>query len=656
MLNITNNYRRSWRCKFILFDNKKNNNSKDKNIKNFGFWLILCLVLVTVIRLATLNDKSVEYQDKEIIINKPDQVTYLNDFKKLLNEDKVDTVYIEDNSGVLLFTVKDGVKVKSVKYKTNQGYNVGKLVKQSEKYVKEKVNSKDKDKYILTYRSFNPQTEEFDTLLYSKDVQVIKLPSPKEISFLSALASSSSIVLVILMTRYMLFPDGFTSDDSKNSKNKSTVRLDDISGHKEIKEDLLFTLDCLQNPKKYEGMGAEIPKGLLFYGPPGNGKTLLAKALAGEASIPFYPVSGPDFLDKFVGMGPQRVKSLFKKARKNAPCIIFIDEIDSIGSARSNANNKGFDEVLNQFLIELDGFEPNRGILVIAATNRVDTLDEALIRPGRFDRQILINNPDKLERLALLKSCFEGKTLDESVDMDKLAGLLYGFSNAKVKYFVNDAALIAAKKNKKAIDNEDIDESYVKQVLSANIKKRANAEEEVSILAYHEAGHALITKLCTNDTINKVTIVGTTGNTGGFVSSTPRTETLISRYDFYNKIRVLYGGRIAEYIYFNEDFDKVTSGAANDLEQVNYYLDIIISSLGMDEGLLFALPESERKNNQDVMNAKKELSKKLFNETLELMINNKQALIAIADALINKESLTSDELDAILEPYSLEYL
>lgn len=629
-------------------NNKKKNIGDDKGKKRNNSLQLFLLLLIGIALFVCNKDNT--YINKKLILNEPSKITLKNEFTKLVESNCVETVYMNDKISNILFTVKEGTDVKQVDYKTNEGKVIKKLEEQSKKYKNSKIK---KEKAIFVYKSFNPGNEDFKDYLLSKDIQVLSLPNPEDKSILNKIITSFlTIMMYILLFKIFLFPSN--SETSQKECKIPNVKFSDIAGNKEAKEEMQFLVNFLKDPNSVNKLGATMPKGVLFYGPPGTGKTMLAKAIAGEAGVPFFSRSGTDFIDKYVGVGSQRVRSLFKTASKHAPCIIFIDEIDSIGSARGS-DIKEFDNTLNQLLVELDGFEPNEGVIVIAATNRIDTLDSGLIRPGRFDRHIAINLPDKKDRELLLKEYLKDKPLNEDVNIETLSALTYNFSGAGIKSLVNDAALIATQKKSDSISSADFDDAFVKSAFGAFPKKVYDEDIDMKkIITYHEAGHALVTKLFTNNKVHKVTIVGTTGGTGGFTCSTPEKEAMLSKDDLFNKIRVNYGGRIGEYLFYDKDDSKITTGASGDLRTISELLDYIIREVGMYEDMLFKLSESEC-SNEDVLNYKKELSKKLYNETLVSLEANVHVLQAISEELFDKETLTNDEIDEIISSYEIVY-
>lgn len=644
-----------------MLKNRKTKKEKDKNIHrkrrrrlgkrgsaSGGFFLILLFISIVIMFFS--SNASSEFKDKKIIINEPTKVTYTEEFKKLVTDGKVESVYISSESPILLFTVKDGTKVKQVEYKSPEGNALKKLSEESEKYLK---NDSKNDDFISTYRSFNPSTDDFKNLIYSNNIQVFQLPVSKA-SLLSVLLKP----IITILTYVLIFKIIFNPPKKETAVNDTDipqVKFSDIAGNEEAKEEMQFLVDYLKDPSKFNNIGATIPKGILLEGDPGTGKTLLAKAVAGEAGVPFFEKSGTDFIDKYVGVGSQRVRSLFKKARAQAPCIVFIDEIDSIGSKRGESGLREYDNTLNQMLVEMDGFKSSEGVILIAATNRKDTLDPALIRPGRFDRHVAIKLPDKKDRKALLELYFKDKPVSEDINLDELSGLLYGFSGASIKTFVNEAALVATRKNQDCITREDLDEALVKMHYGAHPKKITEDNHEKSkLIAYHEVGHALAIKLWTTDVLNKVTIIGTTNGVGGFTSHTPEEEILSSRQDLYNQIRVSYGGRIAEYLLFGKDYDKVTVGASSDLKNVARILDVIVSELGMSDSLLFCLSDKEI-DKQEILEQKKALSKKLYDETLESLEANIHILHHISSVLLDRETLSGEEFDQLLSMHEIVY-
>jgi len=369
------------------------------------------------------------------------------------------------------------------------------------------------------------------------------------------------------------------------NEEKKKVRFKDVAGADEEKQELVEIVEFLKDPRKFAELGARIPKGVLLVGPPGTGKTLLARAVAGEAGVPFFSISGSDFVEMFVGVGASRVRDLFETAKKNAPCIIFIDEIDAVGRQRGAGLGGGHDEreqTLNQLLVEMDGFSGNEGIIIIAATNRPDILDPALLRPGRFDRQITVDRPDVKGREAVLKVHARNKPLDESVDLKTIAMRTPGFSGADLENLLNEAALVAARQNKKKIDMSDIDEATDRVIAGPAKKSRVISEKERNIVAYHEAGHTVIGMVLDEaDMVHKVTIVPR-GQAGGYAVMLPKEDRyFMTKPELLDKITGLLGGRVAEEIVFGE----VSTGAHNDFQRATSIARRMVTEFGMSEKL-----------------------------------------------------------------------
>ena len=440
-------------------------------------------------------------------------------------------------------------------------------------------------------------------------------------------------------------------EDSSVDKIKK-VTFDDVQGIDELKPDLYRLVDCLKNPKKYQELGARMPKGLILYGPPGTGKTLIAKALAGEAGVPFHSACGSDFVEKYVGVGAQRVRELYKQARKSAPCIVFIDEIDAVGGGRGDSNNSEKDQTINALLAELDGFKGSDNILTICATNRLDILDPALMRAGRFDLKLAVGLPDKEGREAILKLHSKNKKLAKEIDISHIAKQTVGFSGAELEALMNESALIAASSDKKSIDNEDVENAFFKIIMQGNKKKNKKEDDkQLELIAWHESGHTLVTKLLTKTGVPTVTIIGSTSGAGGVTFMSPEEEKLSSKKDLKNEIKISYGGRAAEEILLGNS-DEITTGASADIRSATQVIKSYISNYGMgNKGLLDV---KQLTSQYDILEEATELSNSLYKETLDFLKENIDKLRALAETLLEKETLYEDEIDVILGLKSAE--
>ena len=441
-------------------------------------------------------------------------------------------------------------------------------------------------------------------------------------------------------------------------EQKTGVTFKDVAGQDEAKESVREIVDFLHNPGKYTSIGAKLPKGALLVGPPGTGKTLLAKAVAGEAGVPFFSLSGSDFVEMFVGVGASRVRDLFKQAQQSAPCIIFIDEIDAIGKSRDSRYGGGNDEreqTLNQLLAEMDGFDSSKGVLILAATNRPEVLDKALLRPGRFDRRIIVDKPDLKGRLETLKVHSKDVLMDDSVDLDAIALATAGAVGSDLANIINEAAINAVKNGRRAVTQQDLFESVEVVIAGKEKKDRILGKEEKRMVAYHEVGHALITCLMKNaEPVQKITIVPRTMGSLGYTMQVPEEEKyLLTKDELITKIVMLLGGRAAEEIVFHT----VTTGASNDIERATKLARTMVSQYGMSEtfGLMgLESVESQYLDGRSVLNCSDQTAAKLDDEVnkmlkeyyakaKELLSENMECLDSVAEYLIDKETITGKE-------------
>lgn len=449
--------------------------------------------------------------------------------------------------------------------------------------------------------------------------------------------------------------------------DRPTVTFADVAGVDESKEELAEVVDFLKEPKKFIALGARIPKGVLLVGSPGTGKTLLAKAVAGEAGVPFFSISGSEFVEMFVGVGASRVRDLFDQAKKNSPCIIFIDEIDAVGRQRGSGLGGSHDEreqTLNQMLVEMDGFDTDTNIIIIAATNRPDILDPALMRPGRFDRQVILDRPDVVGREAILRVHSKGKPLESDVDLATIARSTPGFVGADLENLMNEAAILAARRNKLSIGTGEISEAVERVMMGPAKKSRILSENEKKIIAYHEAGHAVIMNVIPEcDPVHKVTIIGR-GSAGGYTMNLPiEDRVLMSKKELEADMVSLLGGRMAEELMFND----ITSGASNDLERVTDLARKMVMRLGMSDSLgpvtygkkeemIFLGRElSEQRDYSEsiaesIDQEVRRIVQAAYESAREILTQYREELDKIAASLIEKESLTREEFEAIFPP------
>lgn len=508
----------------------------------------------------------------------------------------------------------------------------------------------------------NPRKEGFKEELLKADIIVDEMKNQEmlnqAISYLILIGGI--IVVFFVVSKKSPQVQSKKSKVGMNIKPEERVRVSfsDIAGNQEAVQSVKELIDFIKNPEKYAKYGARMPRGVILYGPPGTGKTLLAKAIAGEAGVPFYAVSGSDFVQVYVGVGAARIRELFKRARQSEKCVIFIDEIDALGKKRDGGldggGNDERDQTLNALLAEMSGFNENQGIVVVAATNRLDTLDEALLRPGRFDRHIEIGLPDVKARLKILELHSKNKPIANDVDLEKLAHQTVYFSGAQLENLMNEAAILAAKKGKGVIDQQDIDKAFYTVIAGYEKKDRsAISHMDRMITAYHESGHALITKLVAPENrVSKVTIIPSTKGAGGFSMNIPPNRMYYKKKDMENNIKIMLAGRCAEEIIFGKD--NITTGASNDLEKATEVLIDMVRRFGMNDtsGLLNydVLYRNGIKQVQDnfIDQAKKCLDD-LYASVKDLLIKNKKVLVAIAQSLLAEESLDEEQLDQIIK-------
>jgi cell division protease FtsH len=538
------------------------------------------------------------------------------------------------------------------------------------------VTSQDGTKVLVNL----PNDPDLINLLTSNGVDISVLPQNDEGFWLKAMSSLFFPILLLVGLFFLLrrAQNGPGSQAMNFGKSKARVQMEpqtqvtfgDVAGIEQAKLELSEVVDFLKNADRFTAVGAKIPKGVLLVGPPGTGKTLLAKAVAGEAGVPFFSISGSEFVEMFVGVGASRVRDLFEQAKSNAPCIVFIDEIDAVGRQRGAGLGGGNDEreqTLNQLLTEMDGFEGNTGIIIIAATNRPDVLDAALLRPGRFDRQVVVDRPDYAGRLEILNVHARGKTLSKDVDLDKIARRTPGFTGADLSNLLNEAAILAARRNLTEISMDEVNDAIDRVLAGPEKKDRVMSEKRKTLVAYHEAGHALVGALMPDyDPVQKISIIprGRAGGLTWFTPSEDRMDSgLYSRSYLQNQMAVALGGRIAEEIVFGEE--EVTTGASNDLQQVTRVARQMVTRFGMSDRLGPVALGRQQGNmfmGRDIM-AERDFSEETaatiddevrtlvdqaYHRAKDVLVGNRHVLDKLADILVDKETVDADELQQLL--------
>lgn len=600
-----------------------------KRNKGLGMWLLAAVMIFLVFSLF-------------VNISRPTVQVAYSDFVKLVKSTQIKEIDLCGDE--ITAQLKDGVQI-SDKYKYRE--------------LKVRIPSTD-----IFYNDVG------SVMQTQIDADELKLTvcEPK-VSWMNFALPIVSIVLMVFLIIFFVTgmgnrTNGFTRSRAKlMSDNAKKTKFEDVAGAVEEKEELMELVDFLKNPKKFISLGARIPKGVLLVGSPGTGKTLLARAVAGEAGVPFFSISGSDFVELYVGVGASRVRDLFEQAKKQRPCIIFIDEIDAVGRKRGAGMGGGHDEreqTLNQLLVEMDGFGVNEGIIIIAATNRPDILDPALLRPGRFDRQVVVDAPDVTGREEILKVHSKKKPLADDVDLGRIAKVTSGYTGADLENLMNEAAIFAARRNKEKIDSKDIEDANIKVMMGTEKKSKRVTEKEKKLTAYHEAGHAIVSKLIDKDEkVHQVSIIPR-GRAGGYTMYTPKDDVFYSsKGEMLNEIIKSLGGRAAEEIML----DDISTGASGDIKQATNVARAMITKYGMSSKLgLVSYDSNEEvflgrdyghsrlyseKTAAEIDDEVKNIIGRLYEKTKTLLTDNKDILERVAGALLEKETLNESEFEAI---------
>ena len=570
------------------------------------------------------------------------------------------------------FYTEKGAKPSEISYTSFMQHVQADEIKQV-KIVDNVISGKLKDG--KEFSTVAPNDSKLVEKLEQKNVD-IKAELPPQPPWWMSILSSLLPMLIIVGLWFMLMNQGGAGGGKVMNFGKSRARrydednmkitFKDVAGAEEAKQELEEVVEFLKSPQKYNELGAKIPKGVLLYGPPGTGKTLLAKAVAGEAGVPFFSISGSDFVEMFVGVGASRVRDLFDQAKKSAPCIVFIDEIDAVGRQRGAGLGGGHDEreqTLNQLLVEMDGFSANEGIIMIAATNRPDILDPALLRPGRFDRQIVVDRPDIKGRTEILKVHCKGKPVGQDVSLDVIAQRTPGFTGADLSNLVNEAALLTARRDKKVINMPEMEEAAERVIMGPERKSRVISDKEKRLTAYHEGGHTIVGMLLEHtDPVHKVTIIPR-GRAGGYTLSLPKEDKYYAtRSEMLDELKVLLGGRVAEALVLKE----ISSGASNDLQRATQLARQMICEYGMSENIgpvTFGHRQDQVFLGRDIARDKDyseevaaEIDKEVrafiedaYAATEKLLSENLDKLHVIAKALMERETLDEEEINQLLK-------
>ena len=560
------------------------------------------------------------------------------EFSKMVDKKEISYVFLNSGSSTIQFLPTNDYLQKNGVVLTEEYLSmVDSYAKSKETSIDEKLIPKEgRFKYVTE----NPVSDTFRENLLKQGIRVFSVKTSQTMNIILTLLINLLPFVIILGFMYN-FQRRLEPADNELVTDIPETKFSNIAGYEGLKNDSKFILDFLKNPKAYEKIGARLPNGVLFYGPPGTGKTLMAKAIAGEASVPFYKVNGSDFVELYVGLGARRVRNLYKTARENAPCIVFIDEVDSIGGARGGLKGSSEDDkTLTALLNELDGFSAKKGVITIAATNRLQDLDPALVRPGRFDRHVAVPLPNKEERLQILELYKGGKKLSPSIDIGKLAAKTIGFSPSELENLLNESAIKAVTRGSEVVEQQDLDDSFLKIIIKGDKKEdKHQSEKEKKIIAYHEAGHAVVGHIL-GKPILEVSIIGTTSGAGGYTLSQPK-EGLRSKKDMRNEVKELYGGRAGETMIAESD-DEITVGAVSDIEKATEIISNYIKILGLNGSLINLEELGMRRPNDEIIEQAKQISSELFEETLSILKANRRKLDKLVEVLLDKSIVDAD--------------
>ena len=609
---------------------------KKNNMKNLTPYITLFLFIMVCLILVNFKGTKIN------------EISY-DEFMSFMNNDKIEKLNITKKVRTETYEITG----KNKDYKENEYFKL--YLPASDEFLNKIVSGEEIYKFALTIKN-DPETSSW-LIIITNYLPMIILAGAMFWLFTRQLGTNGKSM-------------DFGKSKAKLVDKDKTATFKDVAGLTEEKEEVQELIDFLKNPKKFTSMGARIPKGVLLVGPPGTGKTLLARAVAGEANVPFYYISGSDFVELFVGIGASRVRDMFREAKMNAPCLIFIDEIDAVGRQRGTGLGGGHDEreqTLNQLLTEMDGFGANEGIIIIAATNRPDVLDPALLRPGRFDRQVTVSLPDKKAREEILSVHARNKILDKKVTLENLAKRTPGFSGAYLENLLNEAALLAVRKNKKNISMTEIDEATDRVLMGPAKVTRKYTDKEKKLVAYHEAGHAVLgLKLDGANEVQKITIIPR-GNAGGYTMMLPKEETFnYTKKELLESICGLLGGRVAEEITFNE----ITTGAHDDFKKATKIARKMVTEYGMSnlgpmmydepsENTFLGRDYTKNQNFSDFVaheidEEMRSIINSCYDKTKKIITENKDLLKLIAETLLEEETITKEQIEYLVEHGHLE--